>query len=326
MRAAYIISAIVLIVIIGVAGAYIAGVFNPPPPKIRVGVLQGDIHQLAFHVAVNKSYFTENGIEIQKYVYARGPDLMQAFLAGDLDFGFVGVVPAMIFRGNALSAGNLTNLPVAIASVNLEGSAIVVDPTVIRSIDDLNGKKVGTPGTGTIQETLLAMFTQQHNLTIVKFPSSNANLPLDFSKGESGGGVDALIAWEPTPSRIVVQQNATVLATSEDIFEDHQCCILVVTQKFLNEHPDIVLKMANMHRAATNFINSNPTEAKQIAANFTGQTPDVIELAFNNVQYSTTLNTASIRVFLLDLISQRIITTINETQVDNFLLNFLKPQ
>lgn len=325
MKTIYIVSAIVLIVIVGVAGAYAAGIFNQPT-KIRVGVLQGDIHQLAFHVAVNESYFVQNGLDIQKYVYARGPDLMQAFLAGDLDFAYVGVVPAMIYRGNALSVGNLTNLPVAIASVNLEGSAIVVNPTVIQSIADLNGKKVGTPGTGTIQETLLSMFAVEQNITIIKFPSSNANLPLDFSKGEAGGGVDALIAWEPTPSRVVILQNASVLSTSEDIFEDHQCCILIVTQKFMTEHPDIVTKMANIHRTATAFINSNPAEVKQIAANFTGQTMPVIEMAFNDVLYSTTLNTNSIRVFLLDLINQGIITTINASQVDTFLQDFLKPQ
>jgi NitT/TauT family transport system substrate-binding protein len=225
-----------------------------------------------------------------------------------------------------MSAGNLTNLPVAIASVNLEGSAIVVNPLVIQSIADLSGKKVGTPGTGTIQETLLAMFAQEQNITIVKFPSSNANLPLDFSKGEAGGGVDALIAWEPTPSRVALQQNGSVLATSEDIFEDHQCCILIVTQKFMTEHPDIVTKMANIHRIATDYINSNPVEVKQIAANFTGQTIPVIEMAFNDVMYSTTLNTNSIRVFLLDLINQKIITTINASQVDTFLQDFIKPQ
>lgn len=325
MKTLYIVSAIVLIVIIGVAGAYAAGVFNQPT-KIRVGVLQGDIHQLAFHVAVNKSYFVQNGLDIQKYVYARGPDLMQAFLAGDLDFAYVGVVPAMIYRGNALSAGNLTNLPVAIASANLEGSAIVVNPTVIHSIADLNGKKVGTPGTGTIQETLLSMFAEEQNITIVKFPSSNANLPLDFSKGEAGGGVDALIAWEPTPSRIVLQQNASVLATSTGIFANHQCCVLIVSQKFLNEHPDIVAKMVSIHKTATDYINNNAAEVKQIATNFTGQTVPVIDMAFNNVKYSTTLDTNSIRVFLLDLINQKIITTINASQVDTFLQDFLKQQ
>ena len=249
---------------------------------------------------------------------------MQSFLAGELDFAYVGVPPAMTARANAMASGNLTNLPVVIGSANLEGSAIVVNPNIISSVADLNGKKIGTPGAGTIQDTLLTIYAREHNITVTKFQSSNANLPIQFNNGE----MDGLIAWEPTPSIVWYQSNATVLLTSHAIFPDHQCCVLVVNQNFLNAHPDIVAKMLAVHNAANSYINNNNNKADvaQIAADYTQRPLQVVNQALNNVVYNNTVNTESVKAFLNAMIELRIITTLNQTQVDSFLSGFFSPQ
>jgi NitT/TauT family transport system substrate-binding protein len=316
MKKSTIVLSIVLIVIIFSAiGIYISQI-STPKVKVRIGYLTGDLHHLALFVAIANNYFANYGIEYEVYEYINGPTLMQHFLAGELDFGYVGTPPALIARSQSIGS---PNAPIAIASANLEGSALVVNPNIIKSISDLNGKKIGTPGTGTIQDVMLSIFIKNNNLNITKYPMTVRDLPLAFARGE----IDGFIAWEPYPSIAIYQYNASILLTSKDLMPDHQCCLLVVSEKFLNSRPDIVEKMVKIHITAINFINSNPLKAKEIAINKTGLPEKVIESALSRIKYTATINTESIKTFLNESISLGIIKNVDPEKIDEFLKGFI---
>ncbi len=325
MKRSYLMAIVLLIVIVGGAlgGLYATGYFTQKQ-KIRIGVLTGDLHHLALYAAIEKGYFQQYGLEIDApRTYSNGPTLMLDFISGALDFAYVGVPPAMTARANAMSSGNVTNLPIAISSVNLEGSAIVVNPSRIGSVSDLNGSTLGTPGAGTIQDILLTIYAQENNLTIVKYDAKGVgNLPIYYYQGI----VDGFIAWEPTPALTINNYNASILLTSHDLFPDHQCCVLVVNQNFYNQHPDVVQKMVSVHEAATLFINTNPAEATQIAVNTTGLSTAVVSDALETVLYNSTIDRASCETFLRALIDLGRITSLNQSEVDSFLDAFIKQQ
>ena len=85
--------------------------------KVRVGWLAGDIHQLARHVAMDKNIgeglgfgdrtiFEAFGIEVEGGAgnpYANGGEVMTAFLADEIDFGYLGSPPAILRTVNALA-------------------------------------------------------------------------------------------------------------------------------------------------------------------------------------------------------------------------------
>jgi|GEM_PF-936840 len=85
--------------------------------KVKVGWLSGDIHQLARLVAMDKNIgegmgfgdrtiFEAFGIEIEGGAgnpYANGGAVMDAFLADEIDFGYLGAPPAILRTVNALS-------------------------------------------------------------------------------------------------------------------------------------------------------------------------------------------------------------------------------
>lgn len=318
MNKSLIVIGIVLIVIVGVAGVYLSGALTPTTKtQVRIGCLDGDLHQLALQVARANGYFNENGLELVVSSYSNGPTLMQSFLAGDLDFAYVGAPPAINARAKALNDSN-SHLPVIISSVNLEGSAIVTTAD-IASITDLNHTTIGTPGTGTIQDILLSNLILENNLVVTKTTLSISSLPLAFSRGE----IDGFIGWEPAPSIAVSQSNASVLLTSHDLMPDHQCCVLVVSNKYMAAHADVVSKVAQIHKTATTFINTNPNSAKSIAANYTQLSSSVIDTAFSHVSYSTVVNVVSIKEFVHQMIQLGIVTAINSSQVDSFVSNFV---
>uniref|UniRef100_A0A7C3F1E1 ABC transporter substrate-binding protein n=1 Tax=Candidatus Methanomethylicus mesodigestus TaxID=1867258 RepID=A0A7C3F1E1_9CREN len=317
MKNSLIVISIALIVVVGVAGLYFGGAFSPPPVTVRIGYLQGDLHQLALHVAISQGYFIQNGINYSLVEFPNGPTLMQSFVIGDLDFAYVGVPPAINARAKAMSDQN-AHLPVAIASVNLEGSALVTKPE-IQTLADLNNTRIGTPGTGTIQDILISMFAKQNNLTITKYTGRISELPIFFSTNQ----IDGFIGWEPAPSISIVQSNASVFLRSGEILDDHQCCVLVVSNKYLTSNPDVVSRMVKVHNAAMDFINSNPSIAKSVAQNYTLLSAQVIDVAFNDVVYSKTINSLSIKIFLSAMIDLGVITNLNQSQVDDFVSAFV---
>jgi NitT/TauT family transport system substrate-binding protein len=322
MKTSIIVASIVLIVIaVGVTGLYMTGYFTPPT-TIRVGYLQGDLHQLALQVAIAEGYFTQRGLNVTLFQYPSGPTLMQHFVAGELDFAYVGVPPALQARASAIVTPNATQLPVVIASANQEGSAVVVNSAKIPTLAALNGSHIGTPGVGTIQDVLLDIYANDHNIIINKFPSTNAQLVTQFQANL----FDGFIAWEPTPSLGVLQANGSILLTSHDILPNHQCCVVVVSDKFLVNHTDIVAKFVDAHNAAMDFINTNPIVAKQVGVNYTGLSADVINLAFSDVVYNKTVNVDSIRTFLIAKIQLGQITTVSMSQVDSFMSGFISTE
>lgn len=320
MKKSIIILSIILIVSLGTATAiYATGLLTPPPKvKVRIGYLTGDLHHLALHVAVAKNYFSQYGIEYELYEYINGPTLMQHFVVGELDFAYVGTPPALTARASGIGS-NATSLPVVIGSANLEGSALVVNPYVIKSVFDLNNKKIGTPGSGTIQDVLISTYARNNNLTITKYPGRISDLPIQYERGE----IDGFIGWEPYPSIAVYKYNASILLTSHDMMPGHQCCVLVVSDKFLASHPEIVDKIVLIHRTAIDFINSNPNEAKQIAMNVTKLPLPVIDLAFSHMSFSKSVNVDSVRSFLIDMIRLGIIRNVDIGQVDSFINGFI---
>ena len=59
-------------------------------------VIQGDIHQLAIHVAKEKGYFTEYGLTINLSMGSSGGDIVTLLTSKDVQIGFLGAPPATL--------------------------------------------------------------------------------------------------------------------------------------------------------------------------------------------------------------------------------------
>lgn len=141
---------------------------------VRLGFLQGDLHQFARVVASNvtmwdgtayqgKNLFTQWGVEISSPApYANGAFLMQGFDTWVIDMGYLGSPPAILKHLNVNTANSNIRI---VAQVNVEGSAIIVNNN-IQSIDDLDGKTIGTPGPGSIQHLMLLAWAKENGFTV----------------------------------------------------------------------------------------------------------------------------------------------------------------
>ena len=119
------------------------------PITLRVGWLEGDIHQAAFLVAKEKGYFADEGITVEEVVFENGVKEMDGFAGSDIDAGYLGAAPLLL-------KGTVAQVPVVVlAGVNEEGSCIAVRTDgPIKEVTDLAGREIAVPGFGTVQHVL----------------------------------------------------------------------------------------------------------------------------------------------------------------------------
>ncbi len=145
-------------------------ILNPDDP-IRLGYLQGDLHQLAQAIALSDeilpgglTIFEKYGLNVEAAPgapFSNGGAEMDGFAAGNVDIGYLGSPPAILKH---LNAGVDTTI---IAQVNTEGSAIVVaEDSGIETLADLEGKTIAAPGESSIQFLLLKTLMEQQGFTL----------------------------------------------------------------------------------------------------------------------------------------------------------------
>jgi NitT/TauT family transport system substrate-binding protein len=311
--------AIMVVAALGFSVGYYAGYkagykvgFAIAPPVVRIGHLSADLHQVPFFLAYSKGWYQEEGIALIRKEYLYGMPEMTAFMRGDLDAGYVGVVPALIAKSQGADL-------VAIASSNLEGSAIVAKQG-IRDVKDLEGKKVGTPGMGSIQDAMMRMVAKRFNITVDIKHYRFSDLPILLEKGE----IDAFIDWEPFCAEAVVKGTGYVIYTSEDILPGHQCCILYVSGKMLKEQPDLVKKILKVHvRVLRDVKETSPEEAMKLFSEMTGRPIGTIQEAWKRMKWGYYVDEESTKIFVKSLIEDKMIDPEKVPEVDTFVKSFI---
>ena len=244
-----IIAIIVAIIAIAAVGAiFLMGSGD----TVTIGYLPSD-HDAALFVADAQGQFASNGIKTNLVQFNNGGDLMTAMASGDVDVGYVGITPVL--------ASIQKGVPVkVISAAQTDGSGLVVSKNSgISSVQDLAGKSIATPGEASIQYMLLQYYLEQNGMSLKDLKVSSMKVP-SMNDALKTNKIDGMITFEPYVT-IAEKNGATVLAGSQDILPDHPCCVVVASDKFLEEHPNETNTILKIHENATNFINNNSDEA-----------------------------------------------------------------
>ncbi|MHA1813971.1 MAG: ABC transporter substrate-binding protein, partial [Candidatus Thorarchaeota archaeon] len=231
----------------------------------------------------------------------------------------LGVAPALTKSINQ-------NIEITIlAAVNLEGSALMVSKTEydagnVRNVSDLVGKIILQPGPSTVQNFLIRLALDQFGLSVDNV-SLETSRPQDMAISLSAEK-PAFIAWEPFPSLAEYEGLAVPLLLSGQIWPRHPCCVVASANTFLEEHPDIVQKVVDIHKRAEEWIVNHPDEALQIAIDWLGVASEPVETAFNRIIYDYDVNRTGVEMYLEFLIDQGLVT-MGLDQVDTFLNGFI---
>ncbi|WP_432057897.1 aliphatic sulfonate ABC transporter substrate-binding protein [Streptomyces sp. bgisy022] len=235
--------------------------------SVRIGYFGNLTHGTAL-VGHRKGFFQkELGATRARYaVFNAGPSQIEALNSGSVDIGWIGPSPAV--NGYVKAGGR--NLRIIGGSAS-GGVKLVVNPDRIRSLDDVEGKRIATPQLGNTQDVAFLDWAAgrgwtvdplsgKGDVTVVR--SDNKVTPDAFRSGSVDG------AWvpEPTASQLVAD-GGKVLLDEASLWPDEKFVItnIVVRQEFLREHPAAVEAVLRASVAANRWINAHPREAKKAA-------------------------------------------------------------
>ena len=177
--------------------------------RIGVGV---DPSFTTWWVAKDKGFFSKYGINAEISQFPGGPDLADATMASELDFGSSGTatwMPRFVRSDSLLILGTM-----ATSTDNFKMAA----NNSIKTLEDLKGKKVGTVAGSTI-DYLWALVAQKLNVPETAFnitPVTPPELPAALDRGD----VQAFFSWEPWPSKSIEisgKDKVHILASSGDV-------------------------------------------------------------------------------------------------------------
>jgi NitT/TauT family transport system substrate-binding protein len=262
--------------------------------SVKIGYFGNLTHGTAL-VGVNKGYFQKalGATEAKYQVFNAGPSEIEALNSGSIDIGWIGPSPSI--NGYTKSKG--TNLRIIGGSAS-GGVKLVVDPKKIKSIKDVKGKKIATPQLGNTQDVAFLNWIADQGWKVdaesgkgdVSVVRTDNKVTPDAYKS---GSIDGAWVPEPTASKLVAE-GAKVLLDEADLWPDKKFVItnIIVSQKFLKEHPKAVEAVLKASVDTNKWINAN-SDAAKAAANAqleidSGKAlkPEVIDPAWKSIQFT----------------------------------------
>lgn len=235
--------------------------------SVKIGYFANLTHGTAL-VGLQEGLFQKElgATQIKTQVFNAGPAEIEALNAGSIDIGWIGPSPAI--NGYVQSKSQSLKIIGGSASGGVE---LVVNPNKIKTLDDLKGKKIATPQLGNTQDVALLNYlaskgykedpqTGAGDVSVVR--TDNKVTPDAYASGSIDG------AWVPEPTAsTLVAKGAKVLLDEKSLWPNGQFVItnIIVSQKFLKAHPDVVEAVLRGSVNTNAFIKANPAKAEQDA-------------------------------------------------------------
>jgi NitT/TauT family transport system substrate-binding protein len=264
-----------------------------PADVVRLGYFANVTHAPALVGVANGTFEEELGdTELESQVFNAGPSAIEALNAGAIDATFIGPNPAI--NGFIQSQGEALRI---VSGSTSGGAQFIVQPE-IDTPEDLVGANLATPQLGGTQDVALRTWLTEHGLEnsvsgggdVTITPTENAQTLQLFQEGQIQG------AWVPEPwaSRLVIDAGGKVLVDERDLWPDGQFLTthLIVSARFLEEHPQTVEALIRGELAAIDWINAHPDEAPALVnAEIEAETSkplsdEVLARAFSGVTFT----------------------------------------
>jgi NitT/TauT family transport system substrate-binding protein len=251
--------------------------------KVRLGNLK-----LAHYGAV--SHMTQLaakcGIKIEERFFAKGPDIMQAMIAGELDVG--------ASASEAAIAARAAGVPIYIVAGFAKGGArLVARPDAgIKTVADLKGKRVGVTRGG-IQELLLAAELAKAGLSFSDQAGKDVQLTYlnypDLNQALLTQNLDAIMQTEPQSSQAINKGFAIEVLKPYDTPLGTPIRTLVMSEKFYRDKRSLAQKLMTCFVTSTKSFIDDPKLASQYVREtmFKGQISEAdFDAAIANSPYS----------------------------------------
>jgi ABC-type nitrate/sulfonate/bicarbonate transport system substrate-binding protein len=243
------------------APAYVARL---KPPAVLTAAVGNNMNHVPSFVGVEKGIFLKHGIDLKLKVLNTGQEMSKALQAGEAQIigSAYSNFPVAVERGMAAKgvvglmgdrSGNYWDQSVSIWTRKGTG---------ITKLEDLGGRKVGTPAGGTADEYLGVVLKKRgiprERVQVLNVPPGNIVSALQ------GGSVDAVACWEPFGSQVEAKVPDAVLLSRGGGHIGYYIN-MAVREDVLEKQPELVERYVIGVAEATWYTRQNPDQAAEIS-------------------------------------------------------------
>ena len=233
-------------------------------PAVLTAAVGANMNHVPSFVGVEKGIFLKHGIDLKLKVLNTGQEMAKALQAGEAQIigSAYSNYPVAVERGMAAKgvvglmgdrSGKYSDQPVSIWT--RKGSGIT-------KIEELAGRKLGTPVGGTADEYLGVVLKKKgvprERVQVLNVPPGNIVSALQ------GGSVEAVAIWEPFGSRVEATVPDAVLLSRGGGYIGY-FINMAVRNDVIEKQPDLVEKYVIGMAEATWHTRKNAGEAAEIS-------------------------------------------------------------
>lgn len=283
-----------------------------PPKTAPIGMaVEFMDHAACAYISQDKGWFEEEELNLTTYEsYVTGMALASALARGDIQVGYICLVPAINVYANA-------KVPIKIvAGTHKYGYGLVVNPEKIKSVKDLEepGIRIGCVQEGGTLDVLLHKTIDEYNLNEKKILNNIQRMnPPKQVLAIKTGQLDA--AFLPEQWATMAENfGFKMLLISQEVWPEMQGSVVVVKEELIRDYPEDIEKLINISQRATDWINQHPQEAAEIVtrqlqeaggslfpleivdiATKTEITPEVLLRSMNRLEYTIDIDPAVVQ-------------------------------
>jgi ABC-type nitrate/sulfonate/bicarbonate transport system substrate-binding protein len=232
--------------------------------KVRLGgITYTAADAVGPYAALKEGYFREEGIDPVLSTHANGPIVLQKMAAGDVD---VAISTAISPFFQAVAAG--VDL-IWIASATKGNSGLIVAPS-IKSVKELDGKRIGVAGLGTSQDALLSSLAQKNGVKVQRVYGPINNLVTFMQKGE----IEGFTSWHPALE--IARREVGAVYLMKAMLPGAESLGLMLPRAFAKKSPDLVVKILRAHLRGISYFQHNREEYADWVGKREGIDPDVV--------------------------------------------------
>ena len=237
---------------------------------LRLGVMTGNIDHLIAVLGQEKGFFKDNGIDLQVTEYAAGINTVDALTMDQIDVGIAADFAILNRLGNTEGS----DLKIVANYANATGGQFYANPETVKSIDDLNGKKIiNLPGV--VYEYWNTLVVKKAGLNEGEYEFVNVDSQPSGVAVASAGDADAFWGSGEVGAQLASYGWQPILTLDE--LGAMTTMFFVTREGWAKENAETLKKFYAGYNATVDFIKNNTDEAASIVEAKAGLKADLFK-------------------------------------------------
>jgi len=281
---------VIIVILLGISILYFttwkqSEKHSGPVEKVSMGTSATSMLASLVHIAKQKGYFLEEGIDLEIKGYSTGKDSLEATFKGEVDICTVADMPIV---SNSFKRNDFTVFGTIMQGAE-PAKCLARKDRNISTPQDIIGKKVATT-IGTTAHFFMVVFFILNELDLEDVEIVNLK-PAEMVKEIVDGDVDVIFAWEPNIYHAVkgLGENAVILPSDVGYLATFN---LVSKNDFIENNQQLLKKILKALIKAEEFAEDNREESVDIITAYLKTDREIIDKLWDMYEFRVSLTQA----------------------------------